>query len=176
MKYSTWKHLEKLRDEKGNEAGKLVQQLLSLAFLDIGAVNLTCRCTEGIDIDFELDGRIWAVEVKKVISDPRNEVSLGDKDFDGLKDSIQRGHKPLIAVLGNQLTDEWLFIPHPGSGLQPSDKTSMPLFRPFQVGDFTGRIREPFEKMVEQHIQVALEKGQDGLKSVLLSHDNCLLA
>ena len=191
MKYSTWKHLENLRDELDIKAGKRVQQFLALAFLRIGAVNLTNNCVQGIDIEFELDECEWAVEVKMVISDDRNAVSLGNKDLGGLLGRTERGRRSLVAVLGNQLTDEWLFIPHPGSGLKPRDKTPMPLFRPFQLRDMqgpfeegdddnidptsptgpmglAGRIKEPFEQTVEEYIQIALkEDGETGLNKVL---------
>lgn len=194
MKYSTWKHLEKLRDELDIKAGKRVQQFLALAFLRIGAVNLTNNCVQGIDIEFELDECEWAIEVKMVISDDRNAVSLGDKDLGGLLGRTERGRRSLVAVLGNQLTDEWLFILHPGSGLKPKDRTPMPLFRPFQLRDLTERIQGPieegdddnlgpvgptgstgpmglaehFEQIVEENIQIALkEDGETELNKVL---------
>ena len=59
MKYSTWKHLHNLREEEGNEAGKLVQKFLALALLEIGASKLTECAIEGVDIVFELNGTVF---------------------------------------------------------------------------------------------------------------------
>ena len=176
MKYSTWKHLNNLREEEGNEVGKLVQKFLALALLEIGASKLTERAIEGVDIDFELDGCEWAMEVKIVIKDEGNSVTLGKKDFKGLDGRIERDRRAMFAFLGHQLTDDWLFIPHPGSGLQPNDKTSMVLLRALQDTNWAGKINEPFEKMVEQHILVARDEGQKGLNKVLNSHPDYLLA
>jgi hypothetical protein len=176
MKYSTWKHLQNLREEKGNEAGKLVQKFLALALLEVGASKLTECAIQGIDIEFELDGCPWAVEVKIVINEERNEIILGAKDFAGLEGRIEKGRKALFAVLGNQLIDEWLFIPHPGSGLQPGKKMPMVLLGVFQDKDWTVRIKGAFEEMVEQNIQVAIEGGQEGLNKVLHSHSDYIIA
>lgn len=173
MKYETWKMLKILRDRQGKEFGKLAQKLLALAFIDAGAGRLTDRAVQGIDIEVELDNRKLAFEVKTAEG---SSISLGKKDLDGLAARREEGFETMLAVLGGRLTDEWMFVPVPGSDLQASADIESVLLRPFMDVELGRFIEEPFVQAVDRYGLRACEGGQLALNQVLEKYPGYALA
>ncbi len=173
MRYATWRALSSLRKRQGMEYGKLVQKLLALTFLDLGADRVVDRAIQGIDLEVEIDGRRLAIEVKTAEGDF---IRLGKKDLKGLKARRNEGFETLVAALGGRLTDNWLFVPVPGSDLPTNADLYITLLRPFREAPLGSRVDEAFPQTVDRHGIRAAEGGQTALNEVLAKHASYALA
>ena len=169
MKFEAWKMLGTLRKRQGSEYGKLVQKLLALSLLEAGADRLTERAVQGIDIEVELRGRKLALEVKTTEG---SSISVGKKDLNGLKARREEGFETLIGVLGGRRTDEWMFVPIPGTDLQANAQTDIVFLRPFADKDLEHFIEEPFITSMDRYGILACDGGQSALNEVLQRHQN----
>lgn len=173
MKYETWQMLQTLREQQKMEYGKLVQKLLALAFFDAGAKRLTERSIQGIDIEVQLQDRKLAIEVK---TSEASSISIAKKDLDGLAARREDGFETMLAILGGRLTDEWMFLPVPGTDLQAKAETDLVFLRPFADSVLGPIVEEPFAASVDRFGVRACEGGQAALNEVLLKNPGYALA
>ena len=169
MKYEAWKMLRTLRECQGAEYGKLVQKLLALAILEAGANRLTERAVQGIDIEVHLDARRLALEVKTAEA---SSISVGKKDIDGLRARREEGFETLLGVLAGRLTDEWMFLPIPGTDLQVNAATNVVFLRPFADKGLQRYVEEPFVASLDRYGSLACDGGQTALNEILQRQKN----
>lgn len=173
MKPQVRRQLEVIRGETGLQFGKLVQKLLAIAFLETEAKNLVECSIQGVDLQMVIAGTSYAFEVKTSEGD---EVSLGRKDIEGLNGNIERGKMTFIAVLGDRLTDEWIFSRyHPGE-LPSGKRLSTFQFRPYRDSELEARVNPAFEEAVSRYAQIAVQEGQKGLDRILARYPERSLA
>jgi hypothetical protein len=151
------RRLRELAAAQGLEHGKLVQKLLALAFLEAGAVRVTDRSTQGIDLEVTLaDGRRVALEVKTTQGET---LSLGEKDLEGLRARLGEGFVPYVAILGPHLLDDWIFARFTDGEIRPRQAYPPLLLR--AAGPFPrAGGREAFPAAVIAHGAAAASGGQ----------------
>lgn len=164
MKRLVHEKLRSLSDAKGKEYGKLVQKLLAIAFLDAGADDLTERSIQGIDLEVRIGGRRLALEVKTCEG---GSLSLGKKDLEGLERQHADGLEAYIPVLGDRLTDDWIFVRFTPGELPSAKQLSLFKLRAYRDGELEARISRAFAKAVLDHAADAARDGQRGLDRVL---------
>lgn len=167
MKLEVHRRLTELADETGRAHGKLVQKLLGIAFLEAGADALTDRSTQGTDLELELDGRCYALEVKTTEGAA---VQVGRKDLDGLRAREEGGAAGYLAVLGSRLIDDWILARFHDGELIPGQRTSLTRLRPYRDRDLERVVRDTFPRAVLEHAGKALAGGQRALDEVLGAH------
>jgi Holliday junction resolvase len=167
MNLDVHRRLAELSAESDKEYGKLVQKLLGIAFLDAGADALTDRSTQGIDLELELDGVAYALEVKTTEG---GKIRLGAKDVDGLAAREQGGARAYVAVLGSRLVDDWLFARFHPHELAPAQTYSVTQLRPYRDRRLERVVLDTFPRAVLAHVPVAVARGQKGLDEVLARH------
>ena len=164
MRVETVDRLAHLRETRGKEYGKLVQKVLALSFLEIGASRVTERSIQGIDLEVEIDGRKIAFEAKTTET---GSVRLGAKDIKGLDARRNEGYETYIAVLGTRLLDEWVFASYtPGEPAQGVAYSPLAL-RPYRDRELEARVAELFEDLLAEHLTGAIDRGQEYLNEVL---------
>jgi len=173
MRYACWKKLEEIRASTQKDFGKVVQKLLALTFLDLGATRVTDRAIQGIDIEARLDDRDLAIEVKTGES---SIVRIGRKDLKGLDARRAEGYATLLAVLGGRLIDDWLLLPVPGTDLKPNSDLEVTFLRPFVDRALSDRVRAAFVEIVDRHGVAAASGGQLALNALLEKHEHYALA
>lgn len=167
MKYDTWKRLATLRTATGTELGKVVQKLLALTLLELGATRVTDRAIQGIDIEAQLDGRALAIEVKTAEG---SAVRLQQKDLKGLAARRLEGCTTYLAVLGGRLLDEWQLLPVPGTDLKTGADLEVTFLRPFMDRDLSRRVSVTFAEIVDRYANDAAQGGQLALNALLERH------
>jgi len=101
----TFERLKKLQSSQGKDFGKIVQQLLGIAFCRLGFRRTEDRLVEGVDFDFVRGTEKLAVEVKTTQGDA---VALAEKDIDGLARRQADGYLPLVAALQTGTLSDWV--------------------------------------------------------------------
>lgn len=174
MNPNTHRRLKELREATDKEYGKLVQKLLAIAFLESGVDSLTERSIQGIDLEVGIAGTRYAFEVK---TSEKDSISLGKKDFEGLRSQIEEDVEVYIAVLfGSSLLDEWLMVRYHEGELLPAKKYSQFMLRPYRNRELEDRIRACFDTAVADHANTARLERQGGLDHVLEGYGNRRLA
>lgn len=167
MNRLTRSSLDHLAQETGKEYGKLVQKLLALALLEAGAKSLIERSIQGIDLEFELAGRAYGLEVK---TSTGHAVRLSAKDISGLNRLAEQAMEVRVAVLLHGPLEDWIMATyHPTEFQSGRDYSSFQL-RPYRDRGLEDRIGQPFAAVVETHVQTAVAQGQGGLDRVLATH------
>lgn len=168
MNRLTRSSLDHLAHETDKEYGKLVQKLLALALLEAGATALIERSIQGIDLEFELAGQPYGLEVKTSTSQA---VRLSAKDVSGLDRLVEQGMEVRLAVLLSGPLEDWIMASYyPKEFTSGKDYTSFRL-RPYRDPKLEERIAAPFAEVVERHLQTAMTQGQGGLDRVLASYE-----
>lgn len=173
MRYDTWKKLEEIRAATHKEFGKVVQKLLALTLLDLGATRVTDRAIQGIDIEAQLDDRVLAIEVK---TGEASTVRIGKKDIKGLDARREEGYDTLLAVLGGRLIDDWQLLPVPGTDLKLNADLEVTFLRPFMDRALSCRVSSAFVEIVDRHGVAAATGGQLALNALLEQHEHYALA
>ena len=173
LKLGAWKTLRLVREARKKDYGKLVQKFLALAFLETGANRVTDRAVQGIDLEVVLADRSVAFEVKTTAG---SGISVSSKDFDGLQARREEGFHTMLAVLGGQLTDEWLFLPVPGTDLRADMRFEINRMSPFADQELSQLVQVSFEQMVIDHGQEAIRGGQVALNRILEAYANYAIA
>ena len=160
--------LNHLADETEKEYGKLVQKLLALALLEAGANALIERSIQGIDLEFDLAGQTYGLEVKTSTSQA---VRLSAKDVSGLDRLVEQGMEVRLAVLLGGPLEDWIMAGYYPKEFAPGkDYTSFRL-RPYRDPELEVRIARPFAEVVERHLQTAVTQRQGGLDRILASYE-----
>jgi len=173
LKLGAWKTLRLVREARNKDYGKLTQKFLALAFLDIGANRVTDRAVQGIDLEVVLADRNLAFEVKTTAG---SGVYVSSKDLDGLQARREEGFGTMLAVLGGQLTDEWLFLPVPGTDLRADMRFEINRMSPFADKALSQLIQVSFEKMVVDYGEEAIKGSQPALNRILEAYANYAIA
>jgi len=173
VKYAAWRLLQTIRARQGMEYGKVVQKLLALAFLEAGAERATDRAIQGVDLEVLVDNRQLAVEVKTC---EHSSFVISAKDIAGLEARRVQGCATYLAVLGGRRTDEWMFLPVPGTDLRIGSPMSLTMLRPFVDSDLDELVRDPFAEVVDRFGPLAAAEGQAGLNAVLEADERYLRA
>jgi hypothetical protein len=165
VRLETYRRLQDLAEQSGQEFGKLVQKLLAVAFCESGAIRVTDRSTQGIDLEVVLpDGRSLAFEVKTTLA---GEVAFGQKDVKGLEARAAQGLTPYFAVLGARLVDDWVLARFYPGEIQPERGYSPTRLRPYRDTGLEALVGSRFEDVVGRHARTAIEGGQSALDAVL---------
>ena len=101
---------------------------------------------------------------------------MGKKDLDGLASRREEGFETMLAVLGGRLTDEWIFLPIPGTDLQVNASTDLVFLRPFTDSELGQVVEEHFVHVVDRYGIVAADGGQAALNEILLKQPSYALA
>lgn len=174
MRLEAHRRLREIAEAQGLEHGKLVQKLLALAFLEAGAVRVTDRSTQGIDLEVTLsDGRRAALEVKTTQGDT---LSLGAKDLEGLRSRLGEGFVPYVAVLGPHLLDEWIFARWTDGEIRPAQAYPPLLLRALRDRSLEQVVAAAFPAVVIAHGAAAAKGGQGALGALLRKHKAFALA
>ncbi len=174
MNPNTHRRLQGIREATNREYGKLIQKLLAIAFLESGVDSLTERGVQGIDLEIDIAGTRYAFEVK---TSEKDSITLGKKDFEGLRRHTEEGAEVYIAVLlGSSLLDEWLIVRYHEGELLPAKKYSQFMLRPYRNTELENRIRACFDTAVANYANTAILERQKGLDRVLEGYGNRRLA
>jgi hypothetical protein len=164
MKRATHENLDRLRGHVDKEYGKLVQKLLAVALLEADAKRLVDRCTQGIDLAFELATERYNFEVKTSESDS---VTLSAKDFEGMDRLVAEGNRVYIAVLTEGAFEDWVFSRYYPGEFPTGKKLTSFSFRPHRDRELEARIRPHFDSVIDQHTITAIQGRQSGMDAVL---------
>jgi len=173
MRYETWKKLDEIRAATQKDFGKVVQKLLALTLLELGATRVTDRAIQGIDIEARLDDRDLAMEVKTGES---STVRVGSKDLKGLDARRSEGYTTLLAVLGGRLIDDWQLLPVPGTDLKLNSDLEVTFLRPYMDRALGDRVSAAFVEIVDRYGIAAATGGQLALNAILEQHEHYALA
>ncbi len=174
MRLEVHRRLRELAAAQGLEHGKLVQKLLALAFLEAGAVRVTDRSTQGIDLEVTLaDGRRVALEVKTTQGET---LSLGEKDLEGLRARLGEGFVPYVAILGPHLLDDWIFARFTDGEIRPRQAYPPLLLRALRDRSLEQVVAKTFPAAVIAHGAAAASGGQGALSALLRTHKAFALA
>jgi len=165
MRLEVHRRLAELRAAVGMDYGKCVQKLLGLAFLEAGALRLTDRSIQGIDLEVTLaDRRRLALEVKTTEAEA---IRLGDKDLEGLEARRAEGFQPFLAALGPNRLDDWIFARvHPGE-LRAKESYAPLLLRAWRDRELEAVVASTFPAVVLAHAAAAAVGRQSALNALL---------
>jgi hypothetical protein len=167
MRLDAHRRLRALAEAQGAEYGKLVQKLLALAFLEVGAT-VTDRAVQGVDLEVVLgDGRRVALEVKTTVG---GEVTLAGKDLAGLRSREREGYEPFVAALGPGLLDEWIFARARLADWQGGVRLSLLALRPHRDRALEETVSAAFAEAVARHAPRAMTGGQAALNEAIRAH------
>ncbi len=166
MRPAVWRRLNALRETAGQAYGKLVQKLLALAFLEAGVGSLVERSTQGIDLEFQLGGDRFAIEVKTTEA---GSIRFGKKDIVALEARVGDGVRAYVAVLGGRLLDDWILAQFGPRELASARTYSTTELRPYRDARLEDLITEPFAHAVLAHAAAAAA-GQPALDALLAEY------
>jgi hypothetical protein len=173
MKYSTRVALDRVKESHGTDFGKIIQKLLAISLCESGAIRITERAIQGIDIWVVLPGRGAASIEVKTTTDTKNEISIQKKDAEGLNARLDDGDQVFIACLGSQVVDDWIVARWIKNEFDLTQKLKMSIhqFRAYRDAELEAIIKLSFDSAVEKYVDIAIQDGQKGLNVVIESYD-----
>ncbi len=146
-----------------SESGGICQDLLALSFAESKWKKLEVHDVEGIDILYEGDLGKFAIEVKTTT---REEISVGEKDCQGLKKAEKEGYIPILAVIKLDVFDEWIF--YKTNNMKPKSNLSVnSIYTHDKLKRSEKIINETFENLLEEHYKNLYDNGRRYIISLL---------
>jgi Holliday junction resolvase len=170
MRYQTLEMLNELKRKFGvkNKAtgpfGKIVQKILALCFYEVGFSNIVERGVQGADIDFTKNGNEkYTVEVKTT---EKSSIFLSADNIEAIRERVNDGYMPVIAVLQLCLLSNWVFMKMPVDSI-PVGTTLTDSLRVYKFKILEELIGDVFDDVVSKHFNTTLIGGEKYLKKVL---------
>ncbi len=157
MKTDVYNKLKNIVEKhKPSEFGGICQDLLALSFAESKWDKLEVHDVEGIDILYDGELGKFAIEVKTTT---KKEISVGEKDCQGLKRMKKEGYIPILAVLRLDMFNDWIF--YKAEKLKPASNLSVNIiYTHDELKEVAKKINENFENLVMKHYKELYDKGR----------------
>lgn len=170
MKIETFFQLKELQRKYGIKEtasgpfGKIAQKLLALSFHRIGFFNIVERSIQGVDIDItKNEDEKYACEVK--VTD-KLFFNMAKDNIAALIDRSNDGYMPIIAVLKLSMCTDWIIAKIPIGEMQ-NGNVLIDSIRRFRLRDLENEISVAFDKILEEHFEETLKRGDINLRERL---------
>jgi hypothetical protein len=170
MRYQTLEMLNELKGKFGvkNKAtgpfGKIVQKILALCFYEVGYSNIVERGVQGADIDFTKNSNEkYTVEVKTT---EKSSICLSVDNVEAIRERVNDGYIPIIAVLQLSLLSNWAFMKIPVDSI-PFGTILNDSLRVYKFKILEEQIGNIFDDVISKHFNNILIGGEQYLKKQL---------
>jgi|SRR3989344_4142175 len=154
-------NLKDLYNKHGpHEFGRICQALLEISLREI-SFKTRGRAVERPDISAERGTERYAIEAKVPFY---SEISITNRDLDGLKEFSSLGVTPILATLLIEPTTKWVFAK---ANLIKQGKYSKIELINYDVNSVSLAINKIFPQIVERVFDLAMGRGSEGLREQL---------
>jgi Holliday junction resolvase len=159
MSFDTYVKLEKiLKKYEPKKFGSICQYLLEFTLKEIG-FQTRGRAVERPDIVAQRLDEKYAIESKYQIG---TNLSLTQRDLDGIMDFLSSGYTPIVAFLFMDISSKWLMVN--ASKIRPgkSNKTALKIY---EIHTISNEVNDQFPKIVEDNFDIIWNRGAEGIRS-----------
>jgi len=166
LDHDTYQLIKRLHSKHGAQVfGKIAQRFLAITLHKLDWKHIRDHISEDADLDaVSPENRKLTFEVKTSI---HNDVSIGEKDINCLKQRKLDGYDGYFAVMQISQRGEWYFSPL--NGWVKVGKIPFSRFRFNNDNILVDPINTKFPEIVKKYFKNAFNSGLDGLANVMES-------
>ncbi len=140
----TYQTLCEIKNIYPDQYGKIFQKLLGKTFQELG-FTIDEKSIQGVDLHISRpNNEKYALEVK---STEKEEVTLGEKDVEGIRERESDGYRPGFAALRLGLLAQWVVA---SAQNITSGKVPIPLLESQSFSDLQKEVRDKFPEVSAQ--------------------------